>query len=145
MLWSIKNVIGKLDIFPLMSVADKVWITELTLIHKNIMSVRNLHVQVYQSIWYKTHYDVTDKNNNVSSEGLDRHYHKYPSSAYPIHWYISDNVCLNLQNCHYSIHNFEAQINLMKDVWPIISFAKIDPLGLELNRSQDTHWYKIES
>ena len=42
-----------MDIFPLMCVADKVWITELTLIHKNIRSVRNSHVQVYRSIRHK--------------------------------------------------------------------------------------------
>ena len=30
----------------------------------------------------KIHYDVTDKNNNTSSEGLDRYEHKYPSSSY---------------------------------------------------------------
>ena len=54
----------------------KVLITELPLIYKNIRSVLNLHVQVYRLIWRKTHYDVTDKNNNVSSEGLDRHHHK---------------------------------------------------------------------
>jgi hypothetical protein len=95
--------IGKLDIFPLMFAADKVWITELILIHQNITSVFNSHAQVYLSIWRKTHYDVTDKNHNVSYEGLDRHYHKYPSSPYRTHWDISDNVCLNLQNCHYSI------------------------------------------
>jgi hypothetical protein len=35
---------------------------------KNISSVWNSHVQVYRSIWRKTHNDVTDKNNNVSSE-----------------------------------------------------------------------------
>jgi hypothetical protein len=62
--------IWKLEIFPLMCAADKVWINELTLIHKNIRSVR------------KTHYDIIDKNNNVSSEDLNRHYHQYPSSAY---------------------------------------------------------------
>ena len=33
-----------LDIFRLTCAADKVWITELTLIHKNIRSVRNLHI-----------------------------------------------------------------------------------------------------
>jgi len=54
--------IGKLDIFPLMCAADKVWITELTLMLKNIRSVCNSHAQVYQSIWRKTNYDVTDKN-----------------------------------------------------------------------------------
>jgi len=38
-------VIGKWDIFPLTCAADKVWITELTLIHKSIRSVRNSHAQ----------------------------------------------------------------------------------------------------
>ena len=52
----------------------------------------------------KTHYDVTDKNNSVSSEGLDRHYNKYPSSSYQTHRNTSDNVCLNLQHCCYSIY-----------------------------------------
>ena len=37
--------ISKLDIFPLICATDKVWITELTLIHKNIRPVRNSHVQ----------------------------------------------------------------------------------------------------
>jgi hypothetical protein len=41
---SISTIIGKLDIFRLMCAADKVWIAELTLIHKNIRSVRNLHI-----------------------------------------------------------------------------------------------------
>jgi hypothetical protein len=81
----------------------KVWITELTLIHKNIRSVHNLHVLVYLSIWRKTHYNVTDKNNNVYSEGFDRHYHKYPSLSYRTCSDISDNVCLDLQNCRNSI------------------------------------------
>jgi len=62
------------------------------------------HVQVYQSILRKTHYDVANKNNKVSSEGLDRHYHKYPSS-YQTHWDISD-VWLYLQICCYSIFIF---------------------------------------
>ena len=75
-------IIGKLDIFPLLCATDKVWITELNLIQKNISSVRNSHAQVYRSIWRKTHYDVTDKNSNVSSEVLHTHYHKYPSSSY---------------------------------------------------------------
>ena len=44
--------IGKSDIFSLICAADKVWITELTLIHKNISSVRDSHVQVYQSILF---------------------------------------------------------------------------------------------
>ena len=38
---------SKLDIFPLVCAADKVWITdhELTLIHKNIRSVHISHMQ----------------------------------------------------------------------------------------------------
>ena len=77
---------GKLDIFSLMCATDKVWITKLTLIHKNISSVRNLHeAQVYLSIWRKTHYDITNENNNVSSEGLDRHNHKYDTSYINYH------------------------------------------------------------
>ena len=76
-----KLFIGKLDIFPLMCATDKFWITELTLIHKNIRSVRNLHAQEltdienYLSVWCQTHFDVTNKNNNSSFEGLDRYYH----------------------------------------------------------------------
>ena len=95
--------IVKLDIFSLMCAADKVWITELTLIHKNIRSVCSSHTQVYGTIWRKTHYDVTDKNNKVSSEGCDTHYNKYPSSSSRNRWDISDNVCLDLLICCYSI------------------------------------------
>jgi len=76
-IYKIKKIVSKLYIFPLMCAAVNVWITELTLINKNIRSVRNSHVQVYLSIWRKMHYDVTNKNNNFSFEGLDRHYHKY--------------------------------------------------------------------
>ena len=43
-------IIGKLDIFLLMCTTDKAGITELTLIHKNIRSVRYSHAQVYRSI-----------------------------------------------------------------------------------------------
>jgi hypothetical protein len=39
------TIIGKLDIFPLMCAADKIWYTELTLIHKNARSVRKSHAQ----------------------------------------------------------------------------------------------------
>ena len=42
------------------------------------------------------------KNNNITSEGLDRRYHKYLSSSYWTRWDISDNVCLDLRNCSYS-------------------------------------------
>jgi hypothetical protein len=87
----ITSFISKLGIFPLMCDVDKIWITELTLIHKNIRSVRNSHKQVYGSIWRKTHYEVTDENNNVIW-------------SYRTWWDINDNVCLDLQNCCYSIY-----------------------------------------
>jgi hypothetical protein len=96
--WLEIEFIGKLDIFPLMCAADKVWNTELTLIHKNIRSFRSSHVQLYWSIWRKTHHDDNDKNNNISSEGLDRHYHKYPSLSYQNLWDIRDNVCLDIHS-----------------------------------------------
>lgn len=63
--------IGEFDVFPLICAADKLWITQLTLIHKNIRSVRSLHAHAYRSICRRPHYDVTDKNSNVSSECLD--------------------------------------------------------------------------
>ena len=74
-----------------------IWKLVISLFHKNIRSVRNLHAKIYRSIWHWTYYDVTDKNNNVSSEGLDRHYHKYPSSSYRT-------------NCLYSIYIWDFQI-----------------------------------
>lgn len=37
--------ICKLNMLPLMCAADKAWITELTLIYKNIRSLRNSHAQ----------------------------------------------------------------------------------------------------
>ena len=43
-----------------MCAADKVWIPELILIHKNIRSVRNSHAQ-----------KLTDKTNIASFEDLD--------------------------------------------------------------------------
>jgi hypothetical protein len=45
MSWLLKIFIGKLSIFPFMCAADNVWITELTLIHKNIRSVRSSYAQ----------------------------------------------------------------------------------------------------
>ena len=38
----------------------------------------------YRMVWCKTHYDVTDKNNNVSFEGLNRH-----SDSFTILWCLS--------------------------------------------------------
>ena len=67
---------------------------------------------VYRSIWRKTRYDSTDKSNNSSVEGLNRHYHKYSSSSYQTRWDISDNVCLNLQHCCYSIYHLHCFLSV---------------------------------
>jgi hypothetical protein len=47
------------------------------------------------------HYDFTDKINDVRFEDLGMH---YPSSSYQTHCNTSDNVCLDLKHCHYSIY-----------------------------------------
>ena len=80
--------ICKLDIFPLMCAADKIWITELTLIHKNIRSVRNSHAIVYWSILRKAHYEITDKtitsvlktSTNIITD-INRHHHRYQQTS----------------------------------------------------------------
>jgi hypothetical protein len=41
--------------------------------------------------------DVTDKNNDISFESLDKHFQTLCDA--------SDNVCLNIQNCLYSIYS----------------------------------------
>jgi hypothetical protein len=76
-------LICKLDIFRLMCgllcATNKVWITELRLIHKNIRSVRTSHAQEltdienYWSVWRQTHFDVADKINNASFKDLNKH------------------------------------------------------------------------
>ena len=53
-LWTV--VIGKLDIFHLMYAANKVWFTELTLIHKHIRSVQLCIADKKKSI-------ITDRKN----------------------------------------------------------------------------------
>jgi hypothetical protein len=45
--------------------------------------------------------DVTNKNINGSFEDLDIHYHQHHNSSYRTH---CDTVCLDLQNCCYSIY-----------------------------------------
>ena len=55
-----------------MCAADKVWITELTLMHKNSMSVRNSHAQeLILILKIIGQYDVADKRNTTSFEDLD--------------------------------------------------------------------------
>jgi hypothetical protein len=43
----------------------------------------------YRLVWHQTHYDATDKNNKVSSEGRNDN---------------GENVCLYFHNWHYSIY-----------------------------------------
>jgi hypothetical protein len=91
-----KRLTQLLDIFPLMFAADKVWITVLTLIHKNVRSVRNSYVQELTLILKIIgQCDVTCRTCCNTS----------------------DNVCLDLQNCHYSIYN-QPIINLFTISYP---------------------------
>ena len=91
-----KRLTQLLDIFPLMFSADKVWITVLTLIHKNVRSVRNSYVQELTLILKIIgQCDVTCRTCCNTS----------------------DNVCLDLQNCHYSIYN-QPIINLFTISYP---------------------------
>jgi len=76
----LRNIVNS-DIFALISPSDIGSINKLTLILKIICQCD-----------VKAHYDGGDKNNNVSFEHLDIHYHCGTRCD------IRDNVCLNLQN-----------------------------------------------
>ena len=86
-----------------MCASDTIWITELTLIHKNIRSVLNLHAQELTLILkiISECDSVTDKNNNTRFEDFEIHYH---SSSHRTCCDTSDNVYLDLPNCCYSIY-----------------------------------------
>jgi hypothetical protein len=75
--------------FPLISLCDIVSINVLTMILEN-------RGQCDITLWRL----INDKNNNVSIEDLNIHYH---NSSYQICCNTSDNVCLDFQNCLYSI------------------------------------------
>ena len=90
----------------LMSAADKVWITYWP------WSTEILGQFIICMCQFIGQYDVTDRNNNISSDGLHRHYNKYPSWSYQTHRDISDKVCLNLQNCCYSIYKTDKTLYL---------------------------------
>jgi hypothetical protein len=61
-------------------------------------------------MWRQTHFDVTHKNNNGSFEDLDIHYHWYDSSSCQTCCDTRYNVCINFQNCHYSIFYIRARV-----------------------------------
>ena len=60
--------------------------------------------KIYLSVWSHIYYDVTFQNNNICYEGLDKHCHYYCILFYQTRCYTSDNVCLDLQDCLYSIY-----------------------------------------
>ena len=78
---------------PLISLSDIVSINKL-----------NSDSENYLSVLHQTHYDVTNRSNNVNYEGLNIHYHWYLSSSYWTCCDTSSNVCLDLHNYHYSIY-----------------------------------------
>jgi hypothetical protein len=104
-------IIGKLDIFPLMYVTDKVcWITELTLIHKNIRSVCHWHISQPDIKHIMTSLIKTITSVLKALTGI---YHKYSTSSYWICCDTGDNVCLDLQNCHCSIYHNSRSIRIL--------------------------------
>jgi hypothetical protein len=62
----------------------------------DIVSINRLDTENYQSLWPQTYYDVTDKNNNLSLEGLDIYYLKYHRCTTGLGCDTTDNVCLDL-------------------------------------------------
>jgi hypothetical protein len=81
------------------------WETANNYSPSDIFSINRLIVilQIIGQCEVKAHNDVTDKNNNISFEGLNIYYH---SSSYRTRCdtTCSDNVCLDLQNWRYSIY-----------------------------------------
>ena len=96
------NPFPKFPNFSLISPQDIVSNNELTLILKIDLSVR-----------HQTHYDITDKNNDISFESLDLHTLSLVSQL--VYWTrcnTSNNVCFNLHNCRYSIYKSEAKTKI---------------------------------
>ena len=88
----INNIMGNLDIFPLILMSDIFSNKELTLILTIIIPSDVKHIIMSPM-----------KSNNIRFEGRDIHYHSNHSSTYQTHRDTSDNVCLDLQNRLYSI------------------------------------------
>jgi hypothetical protein len=63
----------------------------------------NSDTENYLSVWCQTHYDVIDRNNDVSFEGLDVHYHRTRSET-------SNNICL--VDVHYHRTRSETSTNI---------------------------------
>ena len=136
-----------MDIFPLMCATDKVWITKLTLIHKNISFVPNSYAQVYtcMSICRNSHYDDVDKNNNDSSKRLDRHYHKYPSSPYQTRWDISDNICLSVFKIVVILYIKNANITYMTSLYKsTINIRSSICFAHLISQASPSSWYCSE-
>ena len=82
--------------FPFMCATDKVWITELTLLHKNIRSVRNSHIGESDVKHIMTSPIKTIALILKVSTDIVTVSHLFDCDT-------GDKVCLDLQNCRYSI------------------------------------------
>ena len=87
--------ICNLDIFPLISWGNIVTISERTVTLNVTISER--------TVLHQIHCDVADKNNGVSFDDLDIHYHWYDSPSYRTCCHTSDNILPDLHNCYYFI------------------------------------------
>ena len=78
------------------------------------INLQNLLSHSCQSVWRPTHYDISDKNNNVST---------YIHRPCWTRCDTSNNFCLNLQNWHYSI--FITQTFSQQDIVKLYTKVKI--------------------
>jgi hypothetical protein len=77
--------ICNLDIFPLISWGNIVTISERTVTLNVTISERTVTLNVTiseRTVLHQIHCDVADKNNGVSFDDLDIHYHWYDSPSY---------------------------------------------------------------
>ena len=81
---------------------------------------------------------VTDKNNTISFEGFEKHYHQHRSSSYQTLCDTCDDVCLDLHNCHYSIYIYQVDKKKVSHIFSqIISsfFLKISMINIFLPKT----------
>ena len=55
-------------------------ITEI-LLKVALSTIKNTDIENDPSVWHQTHYNASDKNNNIIFEDFDKHYHQYHSSS----------------------------------------------------------------
>ena len=94
---------------PLIKSGSLNWPWSTKILGQFITSMRKNRLWYWKllvSVLRQTQFNVTDKNNNASFEDLDMHYLYNHSSPCWTCCDTSDNVCLDLKNCRYSIFTY---------------------------------------